>query len=893
MSNTRTCAVLWLLSSAAISACNCDGARLRSVSGKLELAPRVIDFGEVAVGDLRARALELRNTGETRLAFDRFVLESPSAELATASPAPASLEPGETLDVSVVYQPGDLGEDRGTLTIRADDTSNPRTVMLIGIGVAPGREPSNSPEGGQPAICASPVPLDFGLVPISANASKSLRIASCGAVPLEITSLALSSDPQHASNGGYVLRSPPPLPATLAPGESIDLEVDFSATAIGPARAWIEAGSSAPANGGAFFPIIAEVAPPCAIDVVPRQVAFHEVAPNATADRSVLITNGGASRCTVSGLSIAAGAAVFSLPNPPATPLALGPGASAVVAVRYRAGAGGGPDSGTLAVESGAAIETVALLGNPAVGGGCQLEVEPAFLDFGVVSPGEIRTRGLNVENLTGDGCFITSVSLGAGSSSDLSNTSSGFGVVLPHASSALSVTYRPTGPGTARGTLEIQTTDADTPHFSVPIFAASGGPQICVDPRLLPFGAVGGTATLDFTISACGGSDVTVDGLDWRIADAAISLVSPPALPLALAAGDRRSVTVQYRPMNQTGGDYAVLSVRSSDPANPAIDVEVTGGPEIAPTSAGRYLYYWQIPSPIGGDVMRLPLQGRTVAQPYWGPRVGKTCTGCHNASPDGRYVALMEEAGYRIVDTHTDIALSLPPGTLVGTTFLSWRPDVNASPPYQFAYDDGAVIHIASVFGGYIRALRGADDPSYLQMMPSWGADGRIAFVRGSPPPSGTMGEASWGFSGPTDIMLVDEGGGAPVPLPGASMNGAASYYPAHSPDARWIAFTFSAAAESTIAASDAHIRMVRADGSAPVLDLDQANGGDGASSYPTWSVDGAFLGFSSNRAGGFGDWDLYIAPIDPMTGADGPAVNVRQANSPAFEHAARWSR
>ena len=68
--------------------------------------------------------------------------------------------------------------------------------------------------------------------------------------------------------------------------------------------------------------------------------------------------------------------------------------------------------------------------------------------------------------------------------------------------------------------------------------------------------------------------------------------------------------------------------------------------------------------------------------------------------------------------------------------------------------------------------------------------------------------------------------------------------------------------------------------------------ANDPIGASSFPTWSKNGEYLSFGSNRTGGAGSWDLYLARIEPMTGADDPAVPLTEANSVHFEHAARWS-
>jgi Tol biopolymer transport system component len=257
---------------------------------------------------------------------------------------------------------------------------------------------------------------------------------------------------------------------------------------------------------------------------------------------------------------------------------------------------------------------------------------------------------------------------------------------------------------------------------------------------------------------------------------------------------------------------------------------------------------------------------------------------------------VAIIEASAFRIVDTTTDIALALPNGS-GNPQFLSWNPDVNTNPPYQYVYDVATDLSVASLFQGVLYEVAGANDPAMAEMMPSWGSDGKIAYVRGMTTMNNNGG-GSFGLAGPCDVMTIPVAGGTPTPLAGASNPtpgmGGAYYYPAYSPNGRWIAFTYSAQASSTIAAEDAVIRLARSDNSGTVMMLSNANNapGNGATSYPTWSVNGAFLSFSSNRSGGQGDWDIYIAPVDPMTGVDGPATNVSAANSAAFEHAAIWS-
>jgi Tol biopolymer transport system component len=337
--------------------------------------------------------------------------------------------------------------------------------------------------------------------------------------------------------------------------------------------------------------------------------------------------------------------------------------------------------------------------------------------------------------------------------------------------------------------------------------------------------------------------------------------------------------------------GDTAVVTVRSDDLAEPAIDVTCTGGPEIVPPGAGRYLYYWQIPNIFtGGDIVQLPLQGMAVAQPFWGPRTGKTCTGCHNVSPDGRYIAVVETA-FRVIDTQSNISLALPNSNM-NIAFLSWRPDVNTNPPYQYVWDDTQDLHLAALFDGDLGTLPGADDPGWYEQMPSWGPNGTIAYARSTMVATNSDGNPSWGLAGQADIVVIPETGGTPTNVPGASGNGVANYYPRFSPNGTFIAFTESASAVTTIAATDAQIRMVRSDFVGGPFTMSMVNGNNGASSFPTWSVDGSFLSFSSNRTGGAGDWDIYIAPVDTNTGVDGAALNVSEANTPAFEHSAQWS-
>jgi hypothetical protein len=415
---------------------------------------------------------------------------------------------------------------------------------------------------------------------------------------------------------------------------------------------------------------------------------------------------------------------------------------------------------------------------------------------------------------------------------------------------------------------------------LEVSLFGASPLAEVCVHPTELVYGTT--AAERSFVVSACGSGPIGVTDVFFSSPAPGFVLVAPPPLPLTLVPGSSVAISVRFVPAAPAGAT-AVIDVRSDDPVSPDVDVHLTGGPVLEPPSAGRTLYFWRVSGPTG-DVWKLPLQGLPAPTPFWGASTGKSCSGCHSISPDGRFMAVVSGVGYGLSIVDIDTSLEIPlPFTTDGTIIVSWRPDVNTNPPYQFAFDEGSAIQIGSVLGGLLGPLAGADRPDYVQGMPTWGPNGKIAFVRGL-----TAGFLA--FEGSSDLMLIDEAGGAAHPLNGAS-GGGLNYYPAFSPDGRWIAFTFSHA-DSTYGAHDAKIRLVAANQSGLVLPLDVLNGSTGASSFPSWSADGRVLSFSSNRPGGSGSYDVYVSSIDPITGADGPPANLSAANSTSFEHLARFS-
>jgi hypothetical protein len=871
--------------------------------------PDSLSFGSSPIGQPSDQTIVLKSTGTATVTIASISFGGMSASEFTAvmPPIGLSVAPGVTAPILVRFTPAQLGEADAELAVVTDAPDGTIRVPVCGEGIAA-------------ALCADPVPLDLGNVALGKTATGTIHLTNCGTSMVTLSNVKIATDASHLSSPGFALTTS--WPSTLAPGTGFDAEITFQPSTAGLANAFLEVDSNG-AQPVSDFPIRATGVGNCDLSVAPSVLDFVGVSPGSTSALRALVSNNSMVACVIDQLAIAPATGPFSMVTPPAIPAMLASGATQVLTVRYApTHATSTMDVATLDVGAGVSTQQVHLVGTTQAPTGCHLQASPNVLNFGVVSAGTQKTISTSLSNVSSASCDITAVSLSM-SSPGFANPTQALGPIAPGASVIISVTYSSFGSGQATGTLVIQSNDQSTPSLDIPLSATTPAPGVCVNPTLLSYGMVSGSKDLSFDISACGGRSVTITGLPWSMPDPEFSLVAPPSLPFLLAAGAQQAITVRYRP-STTAPVTAVLDVASNDSVTPSVPVTLKGGGEIVsmdagvgdaaaspdaasnpdagivvPPTAGRYLYSFtganSLLSPVGEiDKVAIPSGPRTS---YWGLSTTKPCSGCHAVSPDGHYVAFTEfvatmghNTTFRlsVVDLTTGAqqALSFTATAL----FVSWNPNINTTPPYQFAFDDGRVVWIASVTGGLLRSLSGANSTSFLQRMPSWGPNGKIAFVRGTQVAANSNG---LGFAGTTDIMIVNDNGSSttPTPLSGASGNGMLNFYPAYSPDGRWIAFTTSASGTSYVAA-DARLRLADAGNSGFVSMLPGANGSTGGS-FPTWSLDGSILSFSSPPArGGAGDWDIWYVPFTSATGADGPATNLAPANTAAFDHVARWS-
>jgi len=263
-----------------------------------------------------------------------------------------------------------------------------------------------------------------------------------------------------------------------------------------------------------------------------------------------------------------------------------------------------------------------------------------------------------------------------------------------------------------------------------------------------------------------------------------------------------------------------------------------------------GNDLYFWKITQAGDVGIYQTKFDGDT-AVPVKALNQGSNCVACHEVSNNKLVAGVRnEQNGEVAVIQHNGNGIPIPPMT---ASYVSWSPDGNR---LALSYND-ADIYILDIVSGDLLPLSGASDPNIVETMPAWSPDGNtIAFVRtrqtAPPPDTAEIDE-------PCDIYTIPASGGQSLPLPGASGDGF-NYYPSYSPDGKWLAFTHHLDGHDTYADDAADIYIIPAMGTQKPIRL--SINSEQADSWPTWSPDSKWLGFSSNRRDG--QFDIFVSPI-----------------------------
>lgn len=314
--------------------------------------------------------------------------------------------------------------------------------------------------------------------------------------------------------------------------------------------------------------------------------------------------------------------------------------------------------------------------------------------------------------------------------------------------------------------------------------------------------------------------------------------------------------------------------------------------------------IYYWNAKA---GATMRYEfgVTGKSAEVYMNAAKAGaSTCVGCHVVSRDGTRISLGLDipapSPYKVFDVASKLLIYAQGSSFGGgSNFFSFSPDSK-----QIMTSNGVSIVLRS-------ALTGAaiTDPLVAKgAMPDWSPNG-LKMVYASP----ATAPPCVGFCGSTgvdsaSINVITYSGGAWSKASSTlvAFTTQNNFYPAYSPDGKWVMFNRSPSNANSYDAKDAQVWVVNEAGGTPVRLATASTGGD---SWPKWTPaiqayrggQLLWLTFSSRRAYGLrlakdAQVQLWMVGFDPAKAAagtdpTGPAFWLPFQDLGSGNHIAQW--
>lgn len=186
----------------------------------IRVAPAAVDFGDVLPGASATAALTIENVGDASLGLATLSLAGGSAEVTWTALGSTLLGAGERTETVLTWAPVGAGGLDDALEIPSDDSDEP----LVRVPLT-GRVPVGD-------LVVEPELHDFGDVEVGAAETVVLRVSNVGAGPIVVADWTYTSgdgDLRVLDAGALAA-----LPATLAPGASTEVLVEYAPSADGP-----------------------------------------------------------------------------------------------------------------------------------------------------------------------------------------------------------------------------------------------------------------------------------------------------------------------------------------------------------------------------------------------------------------------------------------------------------------------------------------------------------------------------------------------------------------------------------------------------------------------------------------------------------------------------------
>lgn len=293
----------------------------------IAVVPEQLNFGLVSLIAPSRRTLLIQNVGYGPLSINSIVPDAAGSGAFTVSEMSGSLAPGESLPVTVTFQPVAEGPITSELVITSDDQDEQQIrVPLLGEGI-------NLPPC---TFEVAPAQLAFGVVERSRTLSRAFEIRNTGTNDCLVTGVQLlaGSDQEFSLPDGDVQS------LIIPAGSATTVRVEYSPTATGDNTGTVEFSISSPRSPYNEVALSGTGADATLL-IVPNDLDFGTIGVGCAARaRTVTIYNTGATAAQLTAIGLAAPAnPAFTVSAVPALPIDLAPGASTSFDVGFRADA--------------------------------------------------------------------------------------------------------------------------------------------------------------------------------------------------------------------------------------------------------------------------------------------------------------------------------------------------------------------------------------------------------------------------------------------------------------------------------------------------------------------------------------------------------------------------
>ena len=206
-----------------------------TLAPEIEVTPLEHDFGALnADGETGDVVISISNYGNDTLILDDIYLMSGSSNFSISSIAASYLEPYESTDLIVSYDPNTYESNSDTVKIISNDEDESEVLVLLG------------GTGDAPVISITPEYYDFGNIFLGCDDNLLVTIGNVGNANLKVSDLEyFSSLPVDFELEEYEALYGP-LPWTIAPGDIIDLFIQYTPLDIYDDSAYVEVTSNDP-----------------------------------------------------------------------------------------------------------------------------------------------------------------------------------------------------------------------------------------------------------------------------------------------------------------------------------------------------------------------------------------------------------------------------------------------------------------------------------------------------------------------------------------------------------------------------------------------------------------------------------------------------------------------